>query len=166
MDSMDRMDTERPLAILPGPTRPFRPFCPFRPFLILLLPVLLAGCVRSSPEPRPGELPKGAYRLKDTPPVAQHEVTASLGPAPGATLNSTRGAVRVPTPVPPVPATATAGEQIEQCPVCRHDHNPVGADVVVTRSTPRLTYNGVVYYFSGRECRAQFLKQPRKYVAE
>ena len=60
--------------------------------------------------------------------------------------------------------TASGGGLPATCHVCRYHNDLACVCVKVKNSTPRAEYQGTTYYFCSDDCRADFLKQPEKYL--
>ncbi len=52
----------------------------------------------------------------------------------------------------------------ENCFVCKHYNDLACVIVHVQDSTPHAEYEGKTYYFCSEDCRAAFLKNPKKYL--
>lgn len=51
-----------------------------------------------------------------------------------------------------------------ECLVCKVNADLACVDVTVDKATPQCVCDGKTYYFCSEECRAQFEKNPAKYV--
>ncbi len=59
---------------------------------------------------------------------------------------------------PPAP-----GEELAECPVCKHDGDLACVCVHVAADTPSCECDGMTYYFCSDECRADFQAHPERY---
>jgi YHS domain-containing protein len=58
-----------------------------------------------------------------------------------------------------------ASENRAECLVCKHNADLACVDIAVTGSTPRADYQDKTYFFCSESCKAEFEKNPSKFVA-
>ncbi|MSU34441.1 MAG: YHS domain-containing protein [Pedosphaera sp.] len=60
--------------------------------------------------------------------------------------------------------TAQNSGPTETCHVCKFNYDLACVCVRLKDSTPRTEYQGITYYFCSDDCRAEFVKQPDRYL--
>jgi len=54
-------------------------------------------------------------------------------------------------------------EQVAECPVCKVNNDLGCMNVRVKGDTPKIEYNGRIFYFCSEECKKGFVKHPELY---
>jgi YHS domain-containing protein len=63
--------------------------------------------------------------------------------------------------------TAVVGRATQdhaECSVCKHNADLACIEIAVTDSTPQTSYQDRTYFFCSRSCKAEFEKEPAKFV--